>query len=337
MTSATDEEFQIPDWLLLALRDVDNAKDEVAKFEALGIAARIAAPYVRAGLVHWRDAFDCLYQRAQKHQLIEIFGEMDINSLIRTNLGDPIMAKPQPPHEENWRDALPPQAKAKVDQYLGGNKNASRPSFEHDEQPAPHRKGRKRKAAAEVEVAVEPDPELDEDEWSEEKRTDFEDLIEALAELFDTSPLDYEQQSARACNTFHTTRKVIDAEVRRFRAAHKPPPEPAEKEKQSQLQRLVQIGRTATLWHDRDGTAFASFTVAGHHEHHLIGGASFKNWLRKTYSEKYPVKLGDQWVPQMPGSAALKESIDALEGHALISGPEHPAAFREGRPQSRHP
>ena len=91
---------------------------------------------------------------------------------------------------------------------------------------------------------------------------DYEETIKKLA-IFDGLGRDFESEVRKAVVKFKTTVKAINGDVRRWREAHKPPPEP-EKDRQSQAQRLIGIGLLADLWHDRDRKSYATVSINGH-------------------------------------------------------------------------
>ena len=249
--------------------------------------------------------------------------------------------------KRDWRDELKdlnPGARAKVDDYLDED-NVIRPEFGLDEKTAAQRDefirrfAERRKARKEREEAkakaeqAKPDAEQAQtDQKGEDRQARYAATIVRLAALFDVSMLEYDREAKRAANEFNTTKMVIDHDVKRWREKHKPEEPEKEKDRQSQLQRLVGIGRAETLWHDGNGAGFVSIKIGGHFEHYPIKeGGRFEDWLRKTYSEKFATKDGGELVPQMPGSAALKEAVEALRGHALDSGLQKATSFRVAR------
>lgn len=84
-------------------------------------------------------------------------------------------------------------------------------------------------------------------------------------------------------------------------------------EKATQAQVLLSLAADAELFHDADGTAYARFKVAGHHETWPIRRAGFRRWLRHRFYE-----LEDK----PPGAQALEDAIGVLEARAQFDAPE---------------
>jgi hypothetical protein len=229
----------------------------------------------------------------------------------------------------SWRDDLSAEELAKLDEL--GEENVVRPEFGRMRDKFAGRFADLRKAKKEAEAKKE-------ESGKPDRSAEYWARIEKLAALQDGSMRDYEREARKVAEEFETTKTAIDADVRKWRERHKP--EEPDKDRLSQLQRLVRIGRAEILWHDGNGAGFVSIRVRGnfekqigaHFEHHPIkGGGRFEDWLRKTYSEKFTVNIGGEWIPQMPGSTALREAIEALHGHALDSDLQHPTSFRVAR------
>jgi hypothetical protein len=161
----------------------------------------------------------------------------------------------------------------------------------------------------------------------EDQRSEYLTRIAELAALYVTSRLEYDRKADSAAAEFETKRRVIDADVKQWLKKNKPERK-TDGDQRSQLQRLIEIGTSCTLWRDRDGEAYVTLANGGHVEHHRVNSESFRNWLRKAYGEKYAVKSGGRSIKQMPGTAALKEAVEALQSLAITDGREQPAAFR---------
>jgi putative DNA primase/helicase len=167
----------------------------------------------------------------------------------------------------------------------------------------------------------------DEKKAGEDQRSEYLARIAELAALYVTSRLEYDRKADSAAAEFKTKRKVVDADVKLWLKKNKPERK-TDGDQRSQLQRLIEIGTSCTLWHDRDGEAYVTLANGNHVEHHRVNSESFRNWLRKAYGEKYAVKSGGRWIKQMPGTAALKEAVEALRSLAITDGREQLAAFR---------
>jgi len=120
----------------------------------------------------------------------------------------------------------------------------------------------------------------------EDKQFEYRARIAELAALYVTSRLEYDRKADSAATEFKTNRKVIDADVKLWLKKNKPERK-TDGDQRSQLQRLIEIGTSCALWHDRDGEAYVTLKSGGHFEHHRVNSKSFLNWLRKAYSEKY--------------------------------------------------
>jgi len=227
---------------------------------------------------------------------------------------------------KNWRAGMRPDVEAKIDELLKGD-GASEAEiidfFDAREKAEEAHFSKQQKKEEEASNEERADGEKD----AEGANAEYEAEIARLAALQDVSMRASQREATDAAGRFKTTKAAIDADVRRWRKAHKPEPE-SEEVRQSQLQRLVSLGRSQTLWHDGNGSGYASVLDGGHFEHHPVISRSFLDWLRRSYSRKHAVKIEHEWVPQMPGTNALKEAIQALEGYALDSGVVGQTGFR---------
>jgi hypothetical protein len=90
----------------------------------------------------------------------------------------------------------------------------------------------------------------------------------------------------------------------------------------AQRDRLLALGLRAELWHDPNGTPFASVSQHGHVEHHPIGSQSFTNWLINAFMEQHD-------PPAAPSSTAVKEAQAGLTARAA-KGPMKETFVRVG-------
>src|SRR5262249_46604194 len=67
-----------------------------------------------------------------------------------------------------------------------------------------------------------------------------------------------------------------------------------------------------------------------HWEHYRIRSSGFDSWLRDEYGRANRVRIGDQWVSQVPGAQAVRDAMAGLEGHALRHGGSQTPAMRVG-------
>jgi hypothetical protein len=90
----------------------------------------------------------------------------------------------------------------------------------------------------------------------------------------------------------------------------------------SQADRLVEIGRAAELFHDRNRSPFARVEVGGHLEIWPVRSKQFRNWLRLTlYQES----------GKTPGNDGVNAALGVLEGLATFRGSEHALHNRVAR------
>jgi hypothetical protein len=83
--------------------------------------------------------------------------------------------------------------------------------------------------------------------------------------------------------------------------------------KASQADLLVELGRTAELFHDPSGAGFARLQLAGHCEIWPISSKRFKNWLRLRHYQQFR---------KAPNSDAVHAACGVLDGIACFDGAE---------------
>ena len=150
--------------------------------------------------------------------------------------------------------------------------------------------------------------------------------LNRLADLRETDPLAYAEQRKAIAAQLCTTVAAIDQAVKIVRDKR------ADDGEQSQATKLVAIGMSndVRLWHSPTDESYASIRVGGHWENYRIGSRAFDQWLRSEYGRRNQVKLGDQWVEQVPGSGAARDAVAQLEGIARFKGGELQPAIRVG-------
>ena len=91
----------------------------------------------------------------------------------------------------------------------------------------------------------------------------------------------------------------------------------------SQATKLVQLAGDCgvELFHDVEGTAFASVPVEGHSETWPIHNRGFRRWIAHTYYRKHS---------GAPNTQALNDALGVIEGEALYGGAEHDVFVRVG-------
>lgn len=85
--------------------------------------------------------------------------------------------------------------------------------------------------------------------------------------------------------------------------------------------RLVSLAmdRGAMFWHTPQGEGWATIPVNNHFEHYPVRRKGFKAWLAEAFYKENT---------STPGSQALQDATDALEGKALFDGPEFTTHLR---------
>ena len=100
---------------------------------------------------------------------------------------------------------------------------------------------------------------------------------------------------------------------------HDPEPEEDHSKPPSQATILTALGAEADLWHDPDGTAWATVEVRGHREHYRIRSKGFRTWLRRRFYEE---------EARSASSQAVQDAVENLCGQAEFDGEEHRVHLR---------
>ena len=150
--------------------------------------------------------------------------------------------------------------------------------------------------------------------------------IEELADLKITHPFEFAEKRKALAKQLYTTVDAIDQAVKITRDKRNDDVE------QSQATKIVAIGigEDVQLWHAPNGDGYASLRFDGHRENHRITSRGFEHWILYEYGRRNPRKVGDQWVPQAPGSGSIRDAIAQLEGIARYKGDEFQPAIRVG-------
>jgi hypothetical protein len=151
-------------------------------------------------------------------------------------------------------------------------------------------------------------------------------MLEELADLRESDPIGYAEKKKQAADRLDVSQDAVEKAVKRIRDGR-----PREEE-QSQATRLMAIGfgEGVQLWHSPDGHGHASVWVDGHWEHYRIKSKAFDDWLRGEYGRTNPVKVGDRWVPQVPGTQAVRDAMASLDGYAQRQGEPRNVSMRVG-------
>jgi hypothetical protein len=92
-------------------------------------------------------------------------------------------------------------------------------------------------------------------------------------------------------------------------------------------EKLIQIGSTAELWHDKDRVAFATITAQGHCENYAVRSQAFRDWLLDQYGIRHRFTVDAESYPFAPGEQQIKDAINTLAAKAR-SGAEYQPAVR---------
>lgn len=93
-----------------------------------------------------------------------------------------------------------------------------------------------------------------------------------------------------------------------------------EDEKTSFATRLVELATAGSeLWHTPEEEAYITFCRDGHKEHYPLKVKAVRLWLSSLFH---------QAEGRTPGSQAVQDALNVLEGKALFEGPEHPVYVR---------
>ena len=90
---------------------------------------------------------------------------------------------------------------------------------------------------------------------------------------------------------------------------------------QTQGDILIDLARTAELFHAPDGTGFADLDINGHRETWLIRSKGFKRWLARLFFEA---------TGGAPSSEATQSALNVIEAKAHFDAPERVVHVRVG-------
>jgi DNA polymerase-1 len=104
--------------------------------------------------------------------------------------------------------------------------------------------------------------------------------------------------------------------------------EPSQRSPESQATKLVRLatGLRMELFHDPQRVAYATLAIDGHHETHALRSKPLRQFLARAYYLEYETT---------PGSQALQDAINVLEGRAVFEGPEHAVNVRRAERDGR--
>src|SRR5262249_48608346 len=128
-------------------------------------------------------------------------------------------------------------------------------------------------------------------------------MLEGLADIWSIDPIKYAEGKKEAADRLGVSQDTVERAVKQIRDGR------PKEEEQSQATRLMAIGfaEWVKLWHSPDGQGHASVLADGHWEHYRIKSNAFEGWLRGEYGRVNQVKVGARWVPQVPGTQAVRD------------------------------
>jgi hypothetical protein len=92
----------------------------------------------------------------------------------------------------------------------------------------------------------------------------------------------------------------------------------------SQATQLVDLIADEELFHSRDSDGFITIAVDAHRETWPLRAKAFRRWLARRFYVEHN---------KSPGSQALQDALNVLEGNAVHEGPEYPVCTRLGEHQ----
>jgi hypothetical protein len=150
--------------------------------------------------------------------------------------------------------------------------------------------------------------------------------IARLALLMETDPLQWAKEREEWSEKLCTSLAALDKAVRLERDKQ------TDDAEQNQATKLVALAANGSveLWQSPDGLGHASVRVGSHWENYRIESTAFDRWLRAAYGRQYTCKIGERFLPKVPGSAAVRDAISHLEGIAKLRGKVLEPAIRVG-------
>jgi hypothetical protein len=94
--------------------------------------------------------------------------------------------------------------------------------------------------------------------------------------------------------------------------------------KPTQRELLIEIAKTAELWHTQDFEPWATVTCDEHREHWPVMSSGFRRWLEATYYEQHE---------NGPSSQAMTDARNTIAAMACYSGQQYAVYTRVGKAQ----
>jgi hypothetical protein len=108
-------------------------------------------------------------------------------------------------------------------------------------------------------------------------------------------------------------------------------------QKQKELgpkEKLLRIGFSAELWHDRDRVAFATILNQGRRENYMVKSQAFRDRLLDEYGTRHRFTIDSESHPHAPGEQHIKDAVSSFVAKAR-SGAEHQPAIRTAKDGER--
>lgn len=98
-------------------------------------------------------------------------------------------------------------------------------------------------------------------------------------------------------------------------------PDDDDRPRPTQATRIIDLalGAGVELWHTPTGDPHVTIPVGGHHEHHVLGGRSIREYLARLYHTH---------TTRTPGSQAIADALGTLSGMARYDGDTHEVHVR---------
>jgi hypothetical protein len=95
-----------------------------------------------------------------------------------------------------------------------------------------------------------------------------------------------------------------------------------EEGKPTQRELLIEIAKTAELWHTQDYESWATITWDGHKEHYPVKSSGFRRWLEASYYAQHE---------SGPSSQAMSDARNTIAAMACYTGQQHEVFTRVGK------
>jgi hypothetical protein len=153
-----------------------------------------------------------------------------------------------------------------------------------------------------------------------ERRQHYDLCKPALFRLYTEDELSYIQVAHQIKKYLRFNLPVIERDMKTEAAAERQAsPAPVTQGQQKQADHLVALAADAELWHTPEDEPYATIEGKDHKEHRSLNSKHFRRWLRQRYYDA---------TGRVPGSQAVQDALNTLEGIAQLKGPEHSVFVR---------